>query len=330
MTKVSVIVPSYNGEKTIETCIKSLINQTLEDIEIILIDDASVDRTLNIMKNYEQIFPNIKVLHNDVNMGQGYSRNLGLSVAKGEYIGFVDSDDFVKSNMYKSMYDGASKNNFPDLVNNMITFVKNDDYMFSDFNNASFSNERLKKTDSDKYLFYGVSPCCCNKLFKKDLIADYKFLEGTMWEDIAFTFSMLFKSNNVLEVNNPNYFYRRDDRETLSSKGYKYNSNLLDIIKVCDEVERFAKENNLYETYENEIKFVQISSVILRINEVRQWDIDLNSKKIIINNLYNLMVSKYGDIDMVDKDLLSSKVGFEVIDYLKLYVNDKENDVKAK
>ncbi len=330
MAKVSIIVSSHNGEEKIEKCIKSLINQKLEDIEIILIDDASVDRTLTIMKNYEQIFPNIKVFHNDVNKGQGFSRNLGLSVATGEYIGFVDSDDYISINMYKSMYESAKKNNFPDIVNTMMVLAKTDSSLMYDFNNSSIFNESLMETNKNKKLFYSFSPSCCNKIFKKELISDYKFLENSMWEDVAFTFSMLIKSKSVLDVDRNNYFYSKDDKENVSSKGSKYNPNILDIIKVCDEIENFAKANNLYDEYRNEIKFVQISSVISRINEVRNWEIDSNSRKIIIDNLYNLMVSKYGYMDEIDKSLLSSKVGFDVLDYLELHESNKDRDVKVK
>ena len=327
MTKVSIIVPSHNGGKYIERCIKSLAGQTLEDIEIILIDDASTDRTLKIMENYSMIFPNIKVIHNDVNKGQGASRNIGLDVATGEYIGFVDSDDFVNPNMYKSMYEGAIKNDKPDIVNTLISFVKDDSYMYSNFNYFSNSSPRLKETSKNKAVFYSYSPSSCNKIFKKELISNYRFLENCLWEDIAFTFSMLLKSKKILEINDVNYFYRKDGSDTVSSKGYIYNPNLLDIIRVCDEVERFSLENNLFDLYEEEIRFVQISSVIARINEVMTWDIDENQKKNIISNLHSLMVSKYGGVNSVDKAILSGKVGFQAIDYLDLA--EKNNDVKT-
>ena len=325
MIKLSVIVPSYNGEKHIEMCIKSLVSQKLDDIEIILVDDASTDNTLKIMKNYEQIYPNIKVIHNNVNKGQGASRNIGLSLASGEYIGFVDSDDYINHNMYKDMYDKAVLNNFPDIVNSMITFVKDDEYFNSDLNYNFKINGRLRDTSKSRDIFYSYSPSCCNKIFKKDLVGDYKFLEGCMWEDIAFTFSMLLKSKNILDVNDF-YYYRKDGSDTVSTRGYKLNPNLLDIIKVCDEVERFSIENNLFDMYKDEIRFIQISGVIARINEIMTWDIDESRKKNIIDNLYSLMCSKYGGINTVDKAILSGKVGFQIIDYLN--VVDKGKNIK--
>ena len=103
--KVSVIVPAYNTERYLSSCLNSLVNQSLEDLEIIAVDDNSSDNSFEILKEYESRYlDKIKVLHNEKNCGQSFSRNLGISVAKGEYIGFLDSDDYVNFEMYKSMY----------------------------------------------------------------------------------------------------------------------------------------------------------------------------------------------------------------------------------
>ena len=92
--KVSIIVPVYNAEKYLDRCISSLRNQTLEDIEIILVDDSSTDASLKLCKKYAEEDPRIKVIHK-VNEGAGMARNAALEIASGEYIGFADSDDFV-------------------------------------------------------------------------------------------------------------------------------------------------------------------------------------------------------------------------------------------
>lgn len=103
MPKVSVIVPFYNVENYIEKCIKSLINQTLEDIEIILVNDGSKDNSINIAKKYAEKYPEKIVYLEKENGGLGDARNYGIPYAKGEYIAFVDSDDYVEKDMYKEM-----------------------------------------------------------------------------------------------------------------------------------------------------------------------------------------------------------------------------------
>ena len=106
---VSIIVPCYNVEAFIDECLTSLTNQTLREIEIICIDDASIDNTLAKLNEWRERDPRIVVIHQDKNQRQGAARNKGIAVAKGEYIGFVDADDWIESDMYSVMMNKASK-----------------------------------------------------------------------------------------------------------------------------------------------------------------------------------------------------------------------------
>ena len=105
MIKVSVVVPVYNTSKYLRRCLDSLVNQTLKDIEIIIINDKSTDNSKDIIKEYESKYNNIKVIHNKTNKGIGYNRNLGIEIASGKYIAFVDSDDYIDLNLYKKMHE---------------------------------------------------------------------------------------------------------------------------------------------------------------------------------------------------------------------------------
>ncbi|SFQ39522.1 Glycosyltransferase involved in cell wall bisynthesis [Butyrivibrio proteoclasticus] len=110
MKKISVIVGAYNAHSTLVRCLTSLINQTLEDIEIIVVNDASKDDTWEIMKRCEEQFPDkVKIVNNEVNLGCGGARNIGLNFVEGEYIGFCDSDDYIASNMYELLYEKAKE-----------------------------------------------------------------------------------------------------------------------------------------------------------------------------------------------------------------------------
>ena len=122
---ISIIVPVYNTAVFLENCINSLLNQTYCNLEIILVDDGSTDESLEICQKYEKNHSQIKCIHID-NHGVSYARNIGLSVARGEYIGFVDSDDWIEPNMYSTLYRGMVSNNvqlasctfFNDFTNN--------------------------------------------------------------------------------------------------------------------------------------------------------------------------------------------------------------------
>lgn len=115
MVKVSVIIPVYNAEKYLEKCLDSVINQTLKEIEIICIDDCSTDNSYSILKEYIKKDNRIVVFKNKTNHGAGYTRNVGLNFSKGEYIGFVDSDDYIDEKYYEELYNTAKKYD-PDMV----------------------------------------------------------------------------------------------------------------------------------------------------------------------------------------------------------------------
>ena len=138
--KVSFIVPVYNAEKYLERCINSLKNQSLESIEIILVDDSSTDSSLEICKKFATEDSRIKVIHK-VNEGAGYARNAALEAVSGEYIGFADSDDYVEKDMFETLYNKAVQYN-SDLVMSGVLFV--DGNMFSE------KGECIRKTYFDK------------------------------------------------------------------------------------------------------------------------------------------------------------------------------------
>ena len=138
--KVSIIVPVYNVEKYLEGCVDSLRNQTLEDIEIILVDDASTDSSPQLCDRFAAADPRVKVIHK-VNEGAGKARNAALEIASGEYIGFADSDDYVEPEMFATLYDRAVKYG-SDLVMSGVLFV--DGNMFSE------AGECIRKSYFDK------------------------------------------------------------------------------------------------------------------------------------------------------------------------------------
>ena len=154
MIKVSIIIPVYNNGKYLRTCLDSLVNQTLKDIEIIAVDDNSSDNSLLILMEYAKKYHNIRVYHNRKNLGQGATRNIGLEYAKGEYIGFVDSDDYVRYNMYEDMYKAVLNNNYPELVTTDILFVKDDGYANRDLDFLSRGKEKHKRETSSIRMFF--------------------------------------------------------------------------------------------------------------------------------------------------------------------------------
>ena len=322
MVKVSIVVPVYNASKYLKTCLDSLVNQTIDDMEIIAIDDASLDNSLDILKDYAKNYLFLKVYSNEKNMGQGWTRNKGISLASGEYIGFLDADDYVNINMYKTMYEAAILNNRPDIIVTSLKFVTDDFY--AGINYERDLKGRLYNINENPDMVIYESPSCCNKLFKKDLINDYYFISGVMWEDVAFTYSMLIKADNMLRLNNLDYFYRRDINRGVSGQNYKVNLRVFDIIKVAFEIEKEAKKSGKYDIFKSQVKFLQMATCLQRVSEIEMWKTDKVLQ--IKEELYKLILENFGNLDDVDKALLSSRVSLDVIgefdEYCKKYLNN--------
>ena len=313
MVKVSVIVPVYNSSKYLRKCLDSLKKQTIDDIEFIIVNDCSIDNSLDIINEYLDD-PRFILINNIKNGGTGYSRNKGISRSRGEYIGFVDSDDYVSKTMYETMYKCATNNDCDVVVSN-ISFV-NDDNGYNESLASQYSESGYlvdMKNDPDTIFFQ--SPSVCNKLFRRELVNKSSFLEGVMFEDIAFSYNMLMMSNKTYYMSNHDYYYRKG-YEGISSTVYKPNYHINDIFDVCDDIGRCAIRHGYFDKYYDQIKFLQISSSLIRLREIIDWDLDDSSKNKIIVRFLNAIDKRFGDYHDLDKGLLSMKFSVLDMDYV--------------
>lgn len=216
MTSVSVIVPVYNTKKYLHKCLDSLINQTLKDIEIICINDGSTDNSLKILNDYAQKDNRIKVLSQE-NKKQGAARNAGLEIATGEYIGYVDSDDWVDSDFYEKLYNAAKKHNFDIALGTNIRAKKN-----ANKKRLHIKEEKEYTTLQEK-LDVNVqwkNPCPTNKIYKKSLLVEnnIKWPEGVFCEDRIYTLKAVYHANGIVTVPNVNYYYYKNPSSTVNNK----------------------------------------------------------------------------------------------------------------
>ena len=218
MPKVSVIIPVYNVEQYLTECLDSVINQTVKDIEIICIDDASTDSSLKILQEYAQKDGRLVILKNEVNSGQSVARNKGLVTSKGEYILFVDSDDFIEPNLLEETLKYANDVDmvFFELKKYDIkqNHTKND---ISLLPTGEFSaNEYYLNALLGNYLDFGP----CTKLYKKDFLIEnhIQFPEGIVYEDVLFNFYCMIRATNVYSIGYPFYIYRIRPNSTMTSK----------------------------------------------------------------------------------------------------------------
>lgn len=265
--RVSIIVPVYNVEKYLERCINSLKNQTVEDIEIILVDDSSTDSSLEICKRAASEDSRIKVIHKE-NEGAGLARNAALKIATGEYIGFADSDDFVEKDMYKTLCEKAEKYG-SDLVMSGVVFV--DGNMFSQegecirkayfdkdthFETEESLNELrmgivgAKPEDSDDSK-YGMS--IWKNLFKNEIIKENNIVfeseRQMLSEDALFMIDYISCIKKATGINDAFYNYCRN--EDSISKSYKKDRFEKSLVFVNEVEKRFKKDIDLkdYQVY---------------------------------------------------------------------------------
>ena len=202
--KVSVIVPVYNVEKYLEKCLESLIHQTLKEIEIIIINDGATDSSPKIIERYTQKDSRIKTI-NQKNQGLSGARNSGLKIAQGEYISFIDSDDWVDQDFLEKLYNSA-KNNNADIA--MTTIIRKREKIQK--YRVHYIKENVYETLEEKIKACNIPTCCYvwNKLYKKNLLENMEFSINRYFEDMLWIPEIIKKANKIVTTRYTNYYYR--------------------------------------------------------------------------------------------------------------------------
>lgn len=211
---ISIIVPIYNTEKYLSKCINSILQQTYQDFELILIDDGSTDNSLTICKKYSEKDERIKVLHKE-NGGQGSARNLGLSVFRGDYVTFIDSDDWIDSRLLYVLLNNLISTN-ADISCCAVYSNENE----SDKKNSS---ELVVKDNAEAMMAFVRNQGCFNhspvgKLFTRKAIKEMQFVELSGFEDAGSIFQAFIKSDTIVGQEISLYFYYQRENSTMHRK----------------------------------------------------------------------------------------------------------------
>lgn len=312
MAKVSIILPVYNMGQYLAKSLDSLINQSLKDIEIICINDGSTDNSLNILEEYAQKDERVKVI-NKQNEGQGVARNLGISIACGEFIGFVDPDDWVELDMYEKMYNQAKNLNSEIVIcdyiklqqwNNKIvqprTFLKVLSRVKSRFVELVSGRNIDKKIINSTLL---ISPCySVNKIYKKDflLLNDIKFSNKRCYEDCIFILKSHILAEKISYINEPFYIYRIHKKSTCRD----YEDRYLDLLDTFEDLKKYLVDVNLFEKFElNYDHFVIVNIVWTviglkkitnknKLMKVAKSNLNENNYKLLKKQLFKVYLQK--------------------------------------
>lgn len=286
--KISIIIPIYNVEQYLERCIDSVLCQTYKNLEIILVDDGSPDSCGTICDTYAKKDDRIKVIHKE-SSGVSDARNRGLNIATGDYIGFVDSDDYISEDMFKTLYEllktykaDISTVSFYEMFNGKVIGVRNS-------NNLEIMNkeEALKELYRDDK----IQSYCWNKLFKRELFEGIRFPSGKNFEDIAIMLLLFERSNIVVRFEKPEYYYMRRNSSIVGKRNFKTYNDYIDVI-IDKYFYMFGKypRIELYNAYNFVINAIWLYTIIVNFNIEELYDKYESVYKLLMS-----LVEKYGD-----------------------------------
>lgn len=247
--KLSIILPVYNVEQYLDKCLTNILESTFKDFELIILNDGTKDNSEDIINKYIEKYKEKIIYIKKENTGLSDTRNVGLTHAKGEYITFVDSDDYIEKNMYEEMFKKIET--FPyDIVACDVKLVYEDSNLeqivSSGYNNDMQDKEEIKRTMTVQY------PTVWNKIYKSSLIKDVKFSKGVWYEDVEFMLKLYPNISSIGVVKKPLYNYL----QRKNSITYTYNEKLYDIIDNMTNVIEYYKQNGYYDAYYNELEYL--------------------------------------------------------------------------
>lgn len=267
--KVSVIVPVYNVEAYLEKCLDTLGRQTLKEIEIIVVNDESPDNSQEIIDKYQKKYKTIQG-YIKKNGGVSDARNFGISKATGEYIAFVDGDDYVELDMYEKMYKKATSGNF-DIVVCDLNYVYEDKIV-------RVSSKIETDTTNIKQTYVNMYPCVWNKIYKRKLFNNnVEFKKGVWFEDVEFLYKIFPYIKTIGVVKEPlNQYVQRQGSitKTFDKRLYNYIDNFNGLIE-------YYQQNNLYDTYHNELEYCYVRYLYATfIKQATNFEIDEYQKAV--------------------------------------------------
>lgn len=291
--KISVIIPVYNTEKFLKRCIESVINQTLKDIEIIIINDGSTDKSLEIIKKIKKIENRIKIL-DEKNEGSSSARNKGLKIAFGKYVCFVDSDDYLEENtMLEELYNRCERNNLDicvfDYYNDFGVRKEYINNLESQENVLIDREEYIKGLISNKS---GISVCL--KFIKRELFIKNDIIfpkNAFMGEDLFTSLKLVFFSERIEKINKAYYNYVQHENQ--GTKIIKPVKKYKDLFLLYKEMEIFLKEKNEFYKYED-VFFSRIYRICRNILRKEYEDTELYNelKDYLLKNKKGIFNSK--------------------------------------
>ena len=313
---LSIIVPVYNGENFIEDCIDSIINQTLKDIEILIINDGSKDNTLNIIESIAKSDSRIKIL-NQKNSGVSAARNNGISKSRGKYITFVDADDYIDKTMYEKMYKKAEEFNSDIVICNVNDVLNGNKKVSLSLNEGIIDIRKLTESEFLSNEYFKLGTAVWHKIFKSNLIKENKIkfinYSEVASEDTLFNYEAMLKAKRLYCIEEALYDYKINENSLTKSKSAKENMikrcmNTVNIMSDFLSKNKIEGENFIdyitYWEFINALSYVDELKVKLLVNSIKEYS------KI---STFNKAIKKIALSSELDKYFINHKGSYSII-----------------
>lgn len=326
---ISIIIPIYNVEKYLSQCLDSVINQTYKDLEIICVNDGSPDNSLKILEEYRKKDERIKII-NQENQGLAGARNTGIDNAQGEFVFFLDSDDWLPLNAIELLYNKQKKENADIIIagRNTITSKNEQKFLPRDYKENLDFKKYIKKSFKDG----SFRPSSCGKLYKKEIIKENKiyFPRGLLYEDLIFVIKFLYYSKKIVILREYIFNYRFEREGSIINS---VNKKDMDCLKSVEELERFFREKKLEDILEGDyyIKYIMEWIIYATIGKFYKKQISYKLFKDYLNilqgeEIYSKYLKKYLCIKISAIKNLKSKLGL-IRNKISLIMLKKKNIV---
>ena len=285
--KLSVIVPIYNSAAFMTKCLDSLAAQTIDSMEVIMVNDGSTDHSLAVMREYEKKYPGVFRAFDKPNGGVADARNFGLRQATGEFIGFVDSDDCVEPAFFEKLCSGAVKYGADICAGNVIEIIGTEDNVHYQDRIKEEGCISLSETPEKVKL---CRPYLWNKVIRREIFTeDNLFPYGMYYEDVAVIYGILFTADRIALVPDVHYTYRRLRSDSISNSS---DMKAFDVFKACDIIEERAHRLNDYDKIGEVIRWVILVHIFTRVKRAYD-DSDKQFKLTFIDRAYEYLDEKF-------------------------------------
>lgn len=321
MSKFDIIIPVYNTSIFLKDCLDSILNQTFKDFRIIAVDDKSTDNSLEILRRYEEKYPDkIKVIESPINMGAGEARNIGLRIADSEYVTFLDSDDTLDLMILEKVNNIIEQYN-PDMIVNDTAFnYKGFNLSFLGMKRDVNNKSQLIIPKEYKKHIYEDRPGVTAKFIKRELIiTEFPHIK---WEDYPFIIPYLANTNSIYYLKDIGYYYRMNPFSTTVSDLKNFNPKVLDIFSGSDIIVN-TLGSELFEYYKDELRIVKTINCLHRVRDLCfVSNISKEDRILLANYIVNLINVREGSFQELEyyhyqkRSSLFYKIRMEIMERL--------------